>query len=150
MGEALISRASCSQVNPQDFATKNYVDGDILYDNPSGTKGDSDGFFTLIKDSDNYEKIGIYYFAMNINTQGYSEYYKALSGAVNLKIVYLSESLDEVFIKSAQVGFSGTQGRLFRNSSVKISASRFTSTGEVDIHVTKVIGHIPKLSNTTV
>lgn len=129
-------------VNNQDAATKNYVDGVVLYDNTAGTTSN----ITVSQAFSDFERIGIYYFANVMEFQGYQEIAHTSSGTQNgcvLSVTYpdANTTTPTVYIRSAFITFNDKTITFKRNMSYKISSTGIAFTDDnIKVSIYKVIG----------
>lgn len=130
MGQAIITN---------NLSRKDY---EVLYDNPTGTTST----ITLSESSDNFERIGIYYFANVMEFQGYQEIAHTSSGTQNgcvLSVTYPDADTitPAVYIRSAFITFADKTITFKRNMSYKSSSSGTVFTDDNrKVSIYKVIG----------
>lgn len=110
----------------------------VLYDNPSG----GDGTITLNESSNNFERLGIYYFANNRNFQNYTECFNSgtSNNGVTLQIIYPDGKITSKFyFRCAYAHINDATISIERNNAYKITPDEISEDG-LYIKIYKVFG----------
>lgn len=120
----------------QDAATKNYVDGTVIYSNTSGTSAN----FTLDDSVANYRFIEVYYLDGTNGRQFSTKIDTSIGLVCSLQDIHASSS--DVFLKIATLTFSGTSATFSRTGEMQIQDSGNIWNGTSNrMLVCKVVGY---------
>lgn len=128
-------------INDQDVVTKNYLCGETLYSNDSGT----DSTITLPEDYTNYSKIKVFYIASNLC---FTSEFLTIKHGIALPLILKSTDNSSFYVYSTILRFTSTTVKFERNGYNTVSSTSETDNSATlefstdnTVKVLKIIGY---------